>query len=95
MYRGYPRPAKAVPGDCGYSLHAHKLFLSHPITNEVLVLEKRSYHYDLSCLYQSGYYYFCFQNKYLQLIEINAPLPSILQTLEETAIVQQTDALDY
>ncbi|XP_058749759.1 RNA pseudouridine synthase 5-like [Vicia villosa] len=59
---GYTRPAKPVPGDCGYSLHAHKLFLSHPITNE--------------------------------LIEINAPLPFILQTHEETPIVQQTTALD-
>ncbi|RDX71296.1 RNA pseudouridine synthase 5, partial [Mucuna pruriens] len=48
---GYQRPTKPVPGDCGYYLHAHKLVLSHPITNE--------------------------------LIEIIAPLPSVLQTPEE------------
>ncbi|PNY04470.1 RNA pseudourine synthase 5-like protein, partial [Trifolium pratense] len=60
---GYPRPAKPVPGDCGYYLHAHNLSLSHPITNEI--------------------------------IEIVAPLPSILQTNEEAkgiAIEQQTNA---
>lgn len=45
LYRGYTRPSKPVPGDCGYYLHAHRLFLSHPITNEVL---KRTYHYDKS-----------------------------------------------
>lgn len=33
--RGYQRPNKPVPGDCGYYLHAHQLVLSHPITNEV------------------------------------------------------------
>lgn len=33
---GYTRPSKPVPGDCGYYLHAHRLFLSHPITNEVI-----------------------------------------------------------
>ncbi|KAK2404156.1 Pseudouridine synthase family protein [Trifolium repens] len=58
---GYPRPAKPVPGDCGYYLHAHNLSLSHPITNEI--------------------------------IEIVAPLPSILQTNEEAkeiVIEQQT-----
>ncbi|KAL2324787.1 hypothetical protein Fmac_023845 [Flemingia macrophylla] len=48
---GYQRPAKPVPGDCGYYLHAHMLSLSHPITNE--------------------------------LVEIIAPLPTILQTVEE------------
>ncbi|CAJ1976778.1 unnamed protein product [Sphenostylis stenocarpa] len=58
---GYPRPTKPVPGDCGYNLHAHKLVLSHPLTNE--------------------------------LIEIIAPLPSVLQTSEEAkeiATTQQT-----
>ncbi|XP_027367114.1 RNA pseudouridine synthase 5 [Abrus precatorius] len=33
---GYQRPAQPVPGDCGYYLHAHKLVLSHPITNEFI-----------------------------------------------------------
>jgi hypothetical protein len=33
--RGYERPAKPVPGDCGYYLHAHQLVLSHPTKNEV------------------------------------------------------------
>ncbi|KAK7279678.1 hypothetical protein RJT34_24735 [Clitoria ternatea] len=33
---GYHRPTKPVPGDCGYYLHAHKLVLSHPITNEIM-----------------------------------------------------------
>ncbi|KAG2401772.1 RNA pseudouridine synthase [Vigna angularis] len=33
---GYQRPIKAVPGDCGYNLHAHKLVLSHPLTNEII-----------------------------------------------------------
>uniref|UniRef100_A0A6N2LP46 Pseudouridine synthase RsuA/RluA-like domain-containing protein n=1 Tax=Salix viminalis TaxID=40686 RepID=A0A6N2LP46_SALVM len=38
---GYERPAKPVPGDCGYYLHAHQLVLSHPTTNEdgILVVE--------------------------------------------------------
>ncbi|KAJ6901923.1 hypothetical protein NC651_019654 [Populus alba x Populus x berolinensis] len=34
--RGYERPAKPVPGDCGYYLHAHQLVLSHPTKNEVI-----------------------------------------------------------
>ncbi|KAF2295851.1 hypothetical protein GH714_034547 [Hevea brasiliensis] len=33
---GYQRPTKPVPGDCGYHLHAHQLFLLHPTTNEVI-----------------------------------------------------------
>ncbi|KAJ4848588.1 hypothetical protein Tsubulata_020254 [Turnera subulata] len=33
---GYQRPAKPVPGDCGYHLHAHKLIFQHPISNEVI-----------------------------------------------------------
>ncbi|GAV67694.1 PseudoU_synth_2 domain-containing protein [Cephalotus follicularis] len=33
---GYQRPIKPVPGDCGYYLHAHKVALSHPTTNEEL-----------------------------------------------------------
>ncbi|XP_061987546.1 RNA pseudouridine synthase 5 isoform X2 [Populus nigra] len=33
---GYERPAKPVPGDCGYYLHAHQLVLSHPTKNEVI-----------------------------------------------------------
>ncbi|KAL5734925.1 hypothetical protein ACOSP7_032786 [Xanthoceras sorbifolium] len=33
---GYQRPVNPVPGDCGYYLHAHKLVLSHPTTNEVI-----------------------------------------------------------
>ncbi|WOL16274.1 RNA pseudouridine synthase 5 [Canna indica] len=32
---GYQKPLQAVPGDCGYYLHAHQLFLYHPINNEV------------------------------------------------------------
>ncbi|KAF8403045.1 hypothetical protein HHK36_011139 [Tetracentron sinense] len=51
VIRGYERPMKPVPGDSGYYLHAHRLFLSHPTTDEV--------------------------------IEITAPLPSILQTQGE------------
>ena len=35
--RGYQRPAKPVPGDCGYHLHAHEVTLSHPTTNEVSI----------------------------------------------------------
>ncbi|KAJ6767876.1 RNA PSEUDOURIDINE SYNTHASE 5 [Salix koriyanagi] len=34
---GYERPAKPVPGDCGYYLHAHQLVLSHPTTNEQVI----------------------------------------------------------
>ncbi|CAI9091085.1 OLC1v1026010C1 [Oldenlandia corymbosa var. corymbosa] len=34
---GYRRPENPVPGDCGYHLHAHRLLLAHPITNEVNV----------------------------------------------------------
>ncbi|KAF5174907.1 Rna pseudouridine synthase, partial [Thalictrum thalictroides] len=33
---GYPRPMKPVPGDCGYYLHAYRLVLHHPTTNEVV-----------------------------------------------------------
>ncbi|XP_048231636.1 RNA pseudouridine synthase 5 isoform X2 [Ricinus communis] len=33
---GYQRPTKPVPGDCGYYLHAHQLFLLHPTTNEAV-----------------------------------------------------------
>ncbi|GAB2276720.1 hypothetical protein Dimus_011437 [Dionaea muscipula] len=33
---GYSRPAKPVPGDCGYHLHAHQVVLSHLIKNEVM-----------------------------------------------------------
>ncbi|KAM6599019.1 hypothetical protein CsatA_018628 [Cannabis sativa] len=35
---GFLRPTKPVPGDCGYSLHAHKVTLSHPTTNEVIII---------------------------------------------------------
>ncbi|XP_065031374.1 RNA pseudouridine synthase 5-like [Musa acuminata AAA Group] len=31
---GYQKPIQAVPGDCGYYLHAYQLFLSHPVTNK-------------------------------------------------------------
>ncbi|XP_034919323.1 RNA pseudouridine synthase 5 isoform X6 [Populus alba] len=34
---GYERPAKPVPGDCGYYLHAHQLVLSHPTKNEQVI----------------------------------------------------------
>ncbi|RZR83448.1 hypothetical protein BHM03_00010052, partial [Ensete ventricosum] len=34
---GYQKPVQAVPGDCGYYLHAYQLFLYHPVTNEVTV----------------------------------------------------------
>ncbi|PON58553.1 Pseudouridine synthase [Parasponia andersonii] len=33
---GFLRPAKPVPGDTGYSLHAHQVTLTHPTTNEVI-----------------------------------------------------------
>lgn len=33
--RGYERPEKPVPGDCGYHLHAHCAVFPHPETNEV------------------------------------------------------------
>lgn len=33
--RGFKRPTKPVPGDCGYNLHAHQVILSHPLSNEV------------------------------------------------------------
>ncbi|XP_030451036.1 RNA pseudouridine synthase 5 isoform X1 [Syzygium oleosum] len=33
---GYCRPQHAVPGDCGYFLHAHEVLLSHPVTDEVI-----------------------------------------------------------
>ncbi|XWS07922.1 hypothetical protein CRYUN_Cryun41cG0033300 [Craigia yunnanensis] len=33
---GYERPTNPVPGDCGYYLHAHRLVLSHPTTNEMI-----------------------------------------------------------
>ncbi|CAN1257976.1 RNA pseudouridine synthase 5 [Linum perenne] len=49
---GYEKPTKAVPGDCGYYLHAHHLTLVHPST--------------------------------LEVIDITAPLPPVLQTHSET-----------
>ncbi|XP_050209300.1 RNA pseudouridine synthase 5 isoform X2 [Mercurialis annua] len=33
---GYQKPTKPVPGDCGYYLHAHHLFLLHLTTNEAM-----------------------------------------------------------
>lgn len=33
--RGYERPERPVPGDCGYHLHAHRVVFPHPVTNEV------------------------------------------------------------
>ncbi len=36
---GVPRGIAAVPGDCGYHLHAWRLQLPHPITGEPLALE--------------------------------------------------------
>ncbi|KAK1266653.1 RNA pseudouridine synthase 5 [Acorus gramineus] len=33
---GYQRPMQAVPGDCGYYLHAHQLVLCHPTTNQLV-----------------------------------------------------------
>ncbi|KAK3151295.1 hypothetical protein QOZ80_3AG0244080 [Eleusine coracana subsp. coracana] len=33
---GYERPVQAVPGDCGYHLHAHWLVLCHPTTNKMV-----------------------------------------------------------
>ncbi|KAK6144800.1 hypothetical protein DH2020_021620 [Rehmannia glutinosa] len=51
-FRGYERPEKPVPGDCGYHLHAHHVVFSHPLSNEIY--------------------------------EISAPLPLILQTVEES-----------
>ncbi|CAH9055112.1 unnamed protein product [Cuscuta epithymum] len=35
---GYQRPENPVPGDCGYNLHAHKLTLPHPITQELVTI---------------------------------------------------------
>ncbi|KAE8689582.1 RNA pseudouridine synthase 5 [Hibiscus syriacus] len=35
---GYHRPTNPVPGDCGYYLHAHRLVLSHPTTNEMIYI---------------------------------------------------------
>ncbi|XP_039053965.1 RNA pseudouridine synthase 5-like [Hibiscus syriacus] len=35
---GYLRPTNPVPGDCGYHLHAHRLVLSHPTTNEMIYI---------------------------------------------------------
>ncbi|MBA0868354.1 hypothetical protein Goshw_012241 [Gossypium schwendimanii] len=35
---GYQRPTNPVPGDCGYYLHAHRLVLSHPTTNEMIYI---------------------------------------------------------
>nr|CAD1841940.1 unnamed protein product [Ananas comosus var. bracteatus] len=34
---GYQKPLQPVPGDCGYHLHAHWLFLYHPTTNDQLL----------------------------------------------------------
>ncbi|KAH7667632.1 tRNA pseudouridine(32) synthase protein [Dioscorea alata] len=48
---GYNKPTNPVPGDCGYFLHAHRVILFHPSTDEV--------------------------------VEITAPLPSVLQTSKE------------
>ncbi|KAL0403466.1 UNVERIFIED_CONTAM: RNA pseudouridine synthase 5 [Sesamum radiatum] len=36
ILRGYERPGKPVPGDCGYHLHAHRLVFPHPVTNEII-----------------------------------------------------------
>jgi 23S rRNA pseudouridine1911/1915/1917 synthase len=36
---GVPRGTEAVPGDCGYWLHAWRLRLPHPITGQPLALE--------------------------------------------------------
>lgn len=33
---GYSKPANAVPGDCGYHLHAHRLSIFHPMTEQLL-----------------------------------------------------------
>lgn len=33
---GYLKPANAVPGDCGYNLHAHKLSIIHPTMGKLL-----------------------------------------------------------
>ncbi|XP_062092893.1 RNA pseudouridine synthase 5 isoform X2 [Humulus lupulus] len=35
---GFLRPTKPVPGDCGYSLHAHQVTLSHITTNELIII---------------------------------------------------------
>ncbi|KAH9322379.1 hypothetical protein KI387_017018, partial [Taxus chinensis] len=31
---GYERPLNAVPGDCGYHLHARRLLFHHPTSDE-------------------------------------------------------------
>lgn len=33
---GYQKPVNPVPGDCGYYLHAHRLSLHHPASDEVV-----------------------------------------------------------
>lgn len=33
---GYEKPVRPVPGDCGYYLHAHRLVLCHPSTNDTI-----------------------------------------------------------
>ncbi|KAI4339241.1 hypothetical protein MLD38_024203 [Melastoma candidum] len=35
---GHVRPQHALPGDCGYFLHAHQVIISHPMTDEVLTI---------------------------------------------------------
>ncbi|VFQ83613.1 unnamed protein product [Cuscuta campestris] len=35
---GYQRPENPVPGDCGYNLHAHKVVLPHPNTQELITI---------------------------------------------------------
>ncbi|XVE99348.1 hypothetical protein REPUB_Repub03eG0190500 [Reevesia pubescens] len=57
---GYQRPTNPVPGDCGYYLHAHRLALSHPTTN--------------------------------QMINITAPLPTVLQMQDEAISISSGSA---
>lgn len=50
--RGFLRPTKPVPGDIGYSLHAHQVKLSHPTTNEVKIKHKNNYYFSsIECIH--------------------------------------------
>ncbi|XP_058110060.1 RNA pseudouridine synthase 5 isoform X3 [Magnolia sinica] len=87
---GYQRPTKPVPGDCGYHLHAHHLVLSHPTKNESN--KEACYATPLqsppsTCQYattSSSMAKWCIIQAVHQVIEITAPLPTMLRAQNET-----------
>lgn len=81
--RGYQRPNQAVPGDCGYHLHAHEVEIPNLLNTRKVykatranatVIKYLNVFFAVVHLSKSA------DKSCLQVVKVVAPLPPILQT---------------